>query len=81
MIPGEISGKQTLSVTENGETFEKELHVFRLDMAVDAATLRKGQSTSLHVSVSGLEGITLPVTVEIENLSPANISLPGGNYQ
>ena len=81
MIPGEISGRQTLSVTENGETFEKELHVFRLDMAVDAATLRKGQSTSLHVSVSGLEGITLPVTVEIENLSPANISLPGGNYQ
>lgn len=81
MIPGEIAGIQTLTLTENGETFEKELHVIRLDMAADAATLRKGQSTTLHVSVSGMEGIAQPVTVEIENLSPAHVSLTGGNYQ
>ncbi len=81
MIPGEIVGKQTLTLTENGETFEKVLHVIRLDMAVDAPTLRKGQSTSLHVSVSGLEDMGQPVTVEIENLSPANVSLTEGNYQ
>jgi hypothetical protein len=81
MIPREISGKHTLSLTEKGETFERELHVIRLDMKVNASTLSKGESTSLQLSVSGLAGYTQPVTVEIENLSPANISLKGGNYQ
>jgi hypothetical protein len=81
MLPENLAGRQILTIREGGEKFEREVNVLNLELLADAVTLRRGESASLHVNVTGLEGINQPVTVQIENLTPMNISMSGGNRQ
>ena len=73
--PGEIK------VTKNGATTTGAFWNLRIDLTAPKTSLLKGESTELHVQVSGLEGISQPVKVELQNQSPSTVNIAGGNTQ
>lgn len=81
LIPGNLSGVRKLTITENGESFSRAINILDLKMAVDASTLRKGEKAAIHLDLEGLKGVERPVAVWIDNLTPMNISMEGGNHQ
>ena len=54
---------------------------YYLKFSVERIDLSRGESTSLSLHLSGLEGMQTEVPITITNNSPSNISLEGGNNQ
>jgi hypothetical protein len=81
MVPDNLSGRQTLTLSEGDRTYSAGLNVVSLTLAADATSLKKGEQTTLHLVAGGLEGVDFPVTIQVENRTPLNISLSGGNSQ
>jgi len=81
LIPENLSGPRKLTITENDESFSRAINILDLKMAVDASTLRKGEKAAIHLDVEGLKGVERPVAVWVDNLTPLNISMEGGNHQ
>lgn len=81
MLPGNIAGRHELIVREGDNTYKTEVSVVNLDISASAASLRRGEQSSIHLNVTGLAPELPPVTVFVENHTPMNISLTGGNYQ
>ncbi len=79
--PEDVKGKAQLDCTENGKSQTTKINALRLDLTADKLNLQKGESTQIHVKVSGLEGLEEPVPLTIINQSNATITLQGGNAQ
>ncbi|OIQ27584.1 MAG: hypothetical protein BM564_12490 [Bacteroidetes bacterium MedPE-SWsnd-G2] len=80
-LPDNSSGLQQLTIKDNGSTLAETVHVINLELSVDQLHLNQGESTQLHVTVLGLEGLDTPVSYDIENQSPNSVHLGGGVYQ
>lgn len=80
-IPDDISGNQQIAVSENGMTNTQSCNVVGVNLEVGKLNLLKGESTNLNIGVFGLEGINVPVKLLIENRTPQNIRLTGGDMQ
>lgn len=74
-------GQSQITYTNNNQTIETSIHVLGLDLSVGNNNLSRGQRTTLHITISGLEGLETTVPLTITNQSPANISLQGGAEQ
>ncbi|HSS18928.1 MAG TPA: hypothetical protein VLL54_02530 [Pyrinomonadaceae bacterium] len=79
--PRDVVGPTKIEVTENGTTATGGFRNLKIDLTAPKTSLMKGESTELHVEVSGLEGITQPIPVQVQNLSPSTVNLSGGNTQ
>ena len=79
--PGTVVGPSNIVVNENGNTSTGNFRVLKIDLTAPKTSLLKGESTELHVEVQGLQGITEPVPVQLQNQTPSNINLTGGNTQ
>ncbi len=79
--PSTIAGPTTIEVKENNTTTQGTFRNLKIDMSAPKTSLKKGESTELHVQVSGLEGITQPVPLRLTNQSPSTVNLGGGNQQ
>jgi len=80
-IPNTASGLQKITVTENGITNSATCNVVGMNLSVGKFNLLKGESTNLAIEVYGLDNIETPVAVLVENKTPENINLSGGNSQ
>ena len=79
--PRGIVGPTNVEVKENGASTTGSFRNLKIDLTAPKTSLLKGESTELHVEVQGLQGITQPVQVQVQNQSPSNINLAGGNTQ
>ena len=73
------AGPTPVSVTENGRTTTGAFRNLKIDLSAPKTSLLKGESTTLTIQVSGLEGITQPQQISL--VGSANISLSGGSSQ
>ncbi len=73
------TGLQNVRIEEQGTTTNGTTNVVKLNLSAPKTNLLKGESTSLKVSVSGLQGITENVHMLITNLSPNIVQMTGGN--
>ena len=71
------AGVSNLSITENNIKEEHTINVAVLNLSANKTNLRKGEKTTITVSVSGLEGVEKgnDCKVEITNLSPSVVSM------
>lgn len=79
--PGTVVGPSKIAVDENGQQSTGNFRALKIDLTAPKTSLLRGESTELHVEVQGLEGITEPVPVQLQNQTPSNINLTGGNTQ
>lgn len=79
--PRNVVGPSEIKVTENGTTATGAFRNLKIDLTAPKTSLLKGESTELHVQVNGLEGIAKAVEVQLQNQSPSNINISGGNTQ
>jgi hypothetical protein len=80
-IPADVIGPKEVHVTDNGNTASGNFRALKIDLTAPKTSLMKGESTELHVQVNGLQGISQPVQVQLQNQTPSNINLSGGNTQ
>ncbi len=80
-VPENISGIQELEIIENDTNFTKNVSVINLNLSVDKSSLSSGETTNLHLNVSGLENIETPITVYIDNYTEGSVTLQNGNHQ
>lgn len=79
--PKTVVGPNNIVVNDNGNTATGNFRALKIDLTAPKTSLLKGESTELHVEVQGLEGISQPVQVQLQNQTPSNINLSGGNTQ
>ncbi len=79
--PGDVVGPTNIEINENGTTATRPFRNLKIDLTAPKTSLLKGESTELHVEVNGLQGLTQPIQIEIQNQSPSTINLAGGNTQ
>jgi hypothetical protein len=79
--PRDVVGQSQIKVNENGTATAGAFRNLKIDLTAPKTSLLRGESTELHVQVQGLEGLSQPVQVQLQNLSPSNVNLSGGNIQ
>ncbi|HKK12754.1 MAG TPA: hypothetical protein VJ945_07970, partial [Flavobacteriaceae bacterium] len=80
-VPSNVSGTSQLQFEEGSHVAESSVNVLNTDLSVGRTNLKRGETTTLSIKVSGLEGLQTDVPITITNKSPSNISLEGGNTQ
>jgi len=79
--PGNVVGPTDLTFTEGGKTAKGKYCNLRVKLSAPKTVLKKGESTTVTVMVYGVEGLSGPVELRIENRSPNVIDMEGGNSQ
>jgi hypothetical protein len=79
--PEDITGPVDVELTEGDFSLEGQTNVLDLNLTADKLTLTKREQTTVHISVTGLEGLDMDVPLEITNLTPQNIRTDGSVSQ
>jgi|GEM_PF-3421174 len=79
--PTNVSGPTNFQLNEGGVTVTAPCRVVALKLTAPKTNLTKGEHTTLHVVVSGLDGLRQPIPVQVENSTPGVVSLAGGQTQ
>ncbi len=77
--PNNVTGPIELHLTEGKTQTTGNYRNLKVDLTAPKTSLLKGESTELHVEVSGLQGLTQPVPLTLE--SHGVITMVGGNLQ
>lgn len=72
-------GDMPIRFTSNGSIAEGRVRALSVRLAATSNQLTRGQRATLTTTVSGLAGITEPITLSLRNLSPAIVRLDGGS--
>lgn len=80
-IPQNLVGPTNIEIQDNGTNTSGNFRALKIDLTAPKTSLLRGESTELHVEVQGLEGIRQPVQVQLQNQTPQNINITGGNRQ
>jgi|CXWL01.1.fsa_nt_gi hypothetical protein len=72
-------GPTEIELGTNGSVFKGRFSNLKVDVTADSLNLLKGQSTTVHILVSGLQGIIKPAAMSIT--ASGAISLQGGGSQ
>ena len=76
--PDDVVGETEVTITENGNEFSETCNVLDLSMTADQLDLSTGQTATVTVTVSGLEGLDTPVDFDVVNTTPNVIDMEGG---
>jgi hypothetical protein len=76
-----VSGPTTVQLKENGVAVTAPCNVLKISLSAPKTSLVKGERTTLHIAVSGLEGIRQPIPLQLVNTSPDTVQLAGGQSQ
>ena len=74
-------GPTTIDCSQHGVVTECPFRNIGIKLSAPKLNLLRGETTTLHVVVTGLAGITRPVPLELVNNSPNVINMSGGNVQ
>jgi hypothetical protein len=77
--PTNVTGPVGISVNEGGKETMGTFHNVGVNLTAPKTSLKKGESTELHVEVSGLQGISQPVPLHLTN--GGAVTMQGGNTQ
>ena len=72
-------GEVPIRFTDNGQPTEAMTRAMGVRLTATSTQLVKGQRANLTTTVTGLGGITEPVTLTFRNLSPTNVQIEGGS--
>lgn len=79
--PPNVIGPTEIAVNENGNAATGSFRNLKIDLTAPKTSLLKGESTELHMQVRGLEELSEPVNVELQNQTPSSVNVAGGNTQ
>ena len=77
----EAVGPTTIECSQHGTVTQSPFRNIGIKLSAPKLNLRRGETSTLHVEVMGLTGITQPVPLDLVNNSPNVISMSGGNVQ
>lgn len=80
-VPNNLSGQENLTFTEANTTIQDIVNVLQLNLSIEKLNLLRSETTTLTITVSGLEGLIEDVPLTLTNTSPENIELQNGNNQ
>ncbi len=79
--PQDISGKTEIQLNEGDVAVEGQVTAYNLSLTADKLNLQRGDQTTVHVRVNGLEGLDREIPVDISNLTENTVTVEGGNQQ
>ena len=74
-------GEVPIRFTDNGQPTEAMTRAMGVRLTATSTQLVKGQRANLTTTVTGLGGITEPVTLTFRNLSPTNVQIEGDRLE
>ena len=77
----DVTGQTNIECNENGIRSECPFRNLAVRLSAPKLTLRRDETTTLHIAVLGLTGIAEDVPLGLSNNSPAVVALSGGNSQ
>lgn len=77
--PTTVVGPTTITAGDGKQSASADFRNLKVDLSAPKTSLIKGESTTLTIQVSGLQGITTPVPVQVVTTGSVNTS--GGNTQ
>lgn len=77
-VPDNLKGEVEIELVENGYYVGDKACLVDLYLSADKLTLAKGESSTVNIEVSGLEGIETEVPLSITNITPSSIQMEGG---
>lgn len=78
-IPTERVGNTNITITEGGRIVRSDLRIVGVSLSAPKTRLAKGEKTTLSVKVTGLEGITQNLSLDIQTTGV--VATEGGNQQ
>jgi len=79
--PENVTGPCSIEYQEGGKTAKGQFNNLQLNVSCAKTTLDKGESSTIVIKVSGMQGMKGPVRMRITNLNPGTVTLSGGNQQ
>lgn len=79
--PTNVVGPSQIKMNEGKHTATGKFTNLRVKLAAQKLVLQKGESTTMTVTVFGMEGLSGPVKLHLQNNTPGNVSVDGGNSQ
>jgi hypothetical protein len=79
--PANVSGPTSFQLNEGGVAVTAPCRVLALTLTAPKTNLTKGEHATLHVLVSGLDGLRQPIPLQLVNSTPGVVSLAGGQTQ
>jgi hypothetical protein len=80
--PNNVVGPTTIEVEEEDTTvIQQPIRNVQISLSAGQTTLQQGQETNLDIQVTGLQGLENELPVQVENLTPGIVRLPGGIAQ
>lgn len=80
-VPNNLTGQENLTFNEDDSTTQETVNVLQLNLSAEKLNLLRTETTTLTISVSGLEGLPNDVPLTLTNNSTENIQLQNGNNQ
>ena len=77
----DVVGPTTIDCNENGVETQCPFRNIRINLSALMLNLQRGQTTTLHVQVLGLTGISEDEWLDLEDTSPTIIKMSGGEIQ
>ena len=74
-------GPTNIECKENGPTTECPFRNIGIKLSAPKLNLRRGETTTLHIVVSGLSGITEDESLDVEDTTPSVVKMSGGEIQ
>ncbi len=79
--PPDVVGKMQLDIHERDVVVKCELRTIGVRLSAPTVNLKTGQSTTMTVTVTGLEDLQQPVSLAITNFTPGVVKMAGGERQ
>ena len=77
----DVVGPTNIDCNENGVETQCPFHNVRVNLSALRLNLQRGETTTLHVQILGLGGITEDEWLDLEDTSPTVIKMSGGEIQ
>ncbi|HEV7684904.1 MAG TPA: CHAT domain-containing tetratricopeptide repeat protein [Pyrinomonadaceae bacterium] len=77
----EVSGPGNMDLVENGSAMQCPFRNIAINLSAPKLSLIRGETTTLHLTVLGLGGMSGNQSLDIQNTSPGVIRMGGGEQQ
>jgi CHAT domain-containing protein/tetratricopeptide (TPR) repeat protein len=77
----EVAGPTNMDLRENGTAVQCPFHNVQVNLSAPKLNLMRGETTTLHVTVLGLGGMSGDESLVLQNNSPGVINMSGGEQQ
>ena len=80
-FPADVKGQTTILISDNGISTTEKIGGVDYTVGAGRLNLKRGESTHIDVSITGLENLKENATLRLNNLTTGVVVLAGGNQQ